>query len=160
MSRKLIPCRSSGECVPAQTVSPATENIGETFCGSFQKGYRNRPLKPDQKSCNLRKSRVRSRVEHVFGLMSKLAHESRNFSRKVSAERKSKSAWKNWRATCAASRHFGKPWGMCVPIRQNAAKFEHIIKLRNAMIQIPEFILKSGFCIITLWNFRFFEIAI
>ncbi|MBQ2821638.1 MAG: hypothetical protein IJF17_08660, partial [Thermoguttaceae bacterium] len=32
---------------------------------------------PKQKSRNLRKSRVRSRVEHVFGLMSKLAHESR-----------------------------------------------------------------------------------
>ena len=42
-----------------------------------EKGYRNRPLTPKQKSRNRRKSRVRSRVEHVFGLMSKLAHESR-----------------------------------------------------------------------------------
>ncbi|MBE6426494.1 MAG: transposase [Planctomycetaceae bacterium] len=43
-----------------------------------EKGYRNRPLTPKQKEQNRCKSRVRSRVEHVFGIMSKLAQESRN----------------------------------------------------------------------------------
>ena len=42
-----------------------------------EKGYRGRPLTPAQKESNREKSRVRSRVEHVFGQMSKLSHESR-----------------------------------------------------------------------------------
>lgn len=42
-----------------------------------EKGYRGRPLTPEQKESNREKSRVRSRVEHVFGQMSKLSHESR-----------------------------------------------------------------------------------
>ena len=32
-----------------------------------EKGYRNHPMMPEQKEFNHRKSRVRSRVEHVFG---------------------------------------------------------------------------------------------
>jgi IS5 family transposase len=36
-----------------------------------EKGYRNRPLTDEQKSSNREKSRVRARVEHVFGHMTK-----------------------------------------------------------------------------------------
>ena len=35
-----------------------------------EKGYRNRPLSEEQKAQNKRKSRTRSRIEHVFGYMS------------------------------------------------------------------------------------------
>lgn len=35
-----------------------------------EKGYRNRPLSEEQKAENKRKSRTRSRIEHVFGYMS------------------------------------------------------------------------------------------
>jgi IS5 family transposase len=34
-----------------------------------EKGYRNRPLTEEQKATNREKSRVRARVEHVFGFM-------------------------------------------------------------------------------------------
>jgi len=34
-----------------------------------EKGYKNKPLTDDQKASNLEKSRVRARVEHVFGFM-------------------------------------------------------------------------------------------
>ena len=34
-----------------------------------EKGYRNRPLSEEQKTENRRKSRIRSRIEHVFGYM-------------------------------------------------------------------------------------------
>ena len=34
-----------------------------------EKGYRNKPLTDEQKSSNTEKSRVRSRVEHIFGFM-------------------------------------------------------------------------------------------
>ena len=34
-----------------------------------EKGYRNRPLTEEQKANNREKSRVRSRVEHIFGFM-------------------------------------------------------------------------------------------
>jgi len=35
-----------------------------------EKGYRNRPLSDEQKAANKEKSRIRARVEHVFGFMS------------------------------------------------------------------------------------------
>ena len=41
-----------------------------------EKGYRGRPLTPEQKESNHEKSRIRCRVEHVFGTMSKVAYES------------------------------------------------------------------------------------
>jgi len=34
-----------------------------------EKGYRNRPLTEEQKENNRQKSRVRARIEHVFGYM-------------------------------------------------------------------------------------------
>lgn len=34
-----------------------------------EKGYRNRPLTEEQKAANTEKSRIRSRVEHIFGFM-------------------------------------------------------------------------------------------
>lgn len=42
-----------------------------------EKGYRNHPLTEEQKESNRWKSKTRCRVEHVFGVMSKLARESR-----------------------------------------------------------------------------------
>ena len=42
-----------------------------------EKGYRGHPLTDDQKASNREKSRVRSRVEHVFGVMFKLSRGSR-----------------------------------------------------------------------------------
>lgn len=38
-----------------------------------RKGYRNRPLTESQKASNLNKSRLRARVEHVFGVQSQIA---------------------------------------------------------------------------------------
>jgi hypothetical protein len=34
-----------------------------------EKGYKNKPLTEEQKASNREKSRVRSRVEHIFGFM-------------------------------------------------------------------------------------------
>ncbi len=34
-----------------------------------EKGYRNRPLTDEQKASNTKKSKIRARVEHVFGFM-------------------------------------------------------------------------------------------
>jgi hypothetical protein len=34
-----------------------------------EKGYRNKPLSDEQKASNREKSRIRSRVEHIFGFM-------------------------------------------------------------------------------------------
>lgn len=34
-----------------------------------EKGYRNKPLTKDQKTSNREKSRIRSRVEHIFGFV-------------------------------------------------------------------------------------------
>ena len=44
----------------------AAKNIPAKVC---EKGSRNNPLKPSQKRSNKAKSRVRSRVEHIFGFM-------------------------------------------------------------------------------------------
>ena len=38
-----------------------------------EKGYRNRPLTDEQKASNREKSKIRSRVEHVFGVQSQRA---------------------------------------------------------------------------------------
>lgn len=50
------------------TVRDAVKAVGMTpvVC---EKGYRNRPLTDEQKANNRRKSKVRCRVEHVFGFM-------------------------------------------------------------------------------------------
>lgn len=34
-----------------------------------EKGYRNKPLTEEQKANNTKKSKIRARVEHVFGFM-------------------------------------------------------------------------------------------
>lgn len=34
-----------------------------------EKGYRNKPLTKEQKANNTKKSKIRARVEHVFGFM-------------------------------------------------------------------------------------------
>jgi len=53
----------------------AGKNLEETISGRkmrgkiIEKGYKNRPLTEEQKISNKEKSRVRSRVEHVFGFM-------------------------------------------------------------------------------------------
>jgi IS5 family transposase len=39
-----------------------------------EKGYRNKPLTEKQKKSNRAKSKVRSRVEHVFGFMEQSMH--------------------------------------------------------------------------------------
>lgn len=50
------------------TVSDAVKAVGMTpvVC---EKGFRNRPLTDEQKADNRRKSKVRCRIEHVFGFM-------------------------------------------------------------------------------------------
>jgi hypothetical protein len=40
-----------------------------------EKGSRNHPLTDEQKECNRQKSRVRSRVEHIFGFMENSMNE-------------------------------------------------------------------------------------
>lgn len=39
-----------------------------------EKGYRNKPLTAEQKESNRRKSKIRSRIEHVFGFMTMSMH--------------------------------------------------------------------------------------
>jgi len=39
-----------------------------------EKGYRNQPLTEDQKASNTKKSKIRARVEHVFGFMEQSMH--------------------------------------------------------------------------------------
>lgn len=53
----------SGE--PQEKIIAAKE-MSNKVC---EKGYRNRPLTEDQKSSNTEKSRIRSRIEHIFGFM-------------------------------------------------------------------------------------------
>lgn len=49
-------------------VSDAVKAVGMTpvVC---EKGYRNRPLSEEQKAANRKKSKVRCRIEYVFGFM-------------------------------------------------------------------------------------------
>ena len=47
------------------------EHIKNEVC---EKGYRNRPLTTEQKENNRRKSKIRSRIEHVFGFMTMSMH--------------------------------------------------------------------------------------
>ena len=44
----------------------ASNGIENQIC---EKGFRNHPLTDEQKDCNRKKSKVRSRVEHIFGFM-------------------------------------------------------------------------------------------
>jgi IS5 family transposase len=53
----------------------AREHLLECNCEDFiqLKGYRNQPLSEEEKKTNKLRSRIRVRVEHVFGRMSQLA---------------------------------------------------------------------------------------
>jgi IS5 family transposase len=51
--------------VPQEAII-ATKEMVNRVC---EKGARNRPLTHEQKAANTEKSRVRSRVEHIFGFM-------------------------------------------------------------------------------------------
>ena len=47
------------------------EHVKNEVC---EKGYRNKPLTDEQKENNRRKSKIRSRIEHVFGFMTMSMH--------------------------------------------------------------------------------------
>ena len=47
------------------------EHVRNEVC---EKGYRNKPLTDEQKENNRRKSKIRSRIEHVFGFMTMSMH--------------------------------------------------------------------------------------
>lgn len=47
------------------------EHIRNEVC---EKGYRNKPLTEEQKENNRRKSKIRCRIEHVFGFMTMSMH--------------------------------------------------------------------------------------
>lgn len=49
------------------------EKHGMVSC-IHEKGYRGKPLTEEQKLCNTEKSRIRARVEHVFGFMENSMH--------------------------------------------------------------------------------------
>ena len=54
----------------AYSGNPIAEELPEEIENQIHaKGYRNRPLSEEQKAENKRKSRTRSRIEHVFGYM-------------------------------------------------------------------------------------------
>ena len=55
----------------AYTGEPQKEIIAkkEMINQVCEKGYRNKPLTEEQKASNTEKSRIRSRVEHIFGFM-------------------------------------------------------------------------------------------
>ena len=54
----------------AYSGNPIAEELPEGIENQIhEKGYRNRPLSEEQKAENKRKSRTRSRIEHVFGYM-------------------------------------------------------------------------------------------
>jgi len=88
-----------------------------------EKGYHNRPLPPKQKERNRGKSRVRSRVEHAFGIMGKLVHESRKIFTKGLRRAEVRISLKNLTYNLY---RFAARWrnaGNCVPLnktRQNS----------------------------------------
>jgi IS5 family transposase len=70
----LLDEKDTGECFYADSAysGEPQEKIIESKCMENQvceKGYKNRPLTEEQKASNREKSRVRSRVEHIFGFM-------------------------------------------------------------------------------------------
>jgi IS5 family transposase len=58
----------------SETIEAHLRKVG---CQSriHEKGYRNRPLTKEQKIANKEKSKIRARVEHVFGYMTNSMHE-------------------------------------------------------------------------------------
>ena len=78
VTKKIIDHDNSGEDFHAdsayvgQEISDALEAAGLKNCIN-EKGYRNRPLTEAQKAANRERSKIRSRVEHVFGIQSQRA---------------------------------------------------------------------------------------
>ena len=62
--------------------------LEEQSCQSFvhEKGYRGKPLTDKQKESNKKKSKIRSRVEHIFGFMTNSMHNAL-FMRSIGKER-------------------------------------------------------------------------
>ena len=59
----------------AYSGNPIADKLPKEIKNQIQeKGYRNRPLTEQQKAENKRKSRIRSRIEHVFGYMTGSLH--------------------------------------------------------------------------------------
>lgn len=55
----------------AYTGKKLPEHITNEIC---EKGFRNKPLTAEQKASNRRKSKIRCRIEHIFGFMSGAMH--------------------------------------------------------------------------------------
>ena len=76
--KPLLDKNNSGKDVYADSayvgeeIATYLEEAGLQSCIN-EKGYRNRPLTEEQKSSNRAKSKIRSRVEHVFGVQSQRA---------------------------------------------------------------------------------------
>ena len=62
--------------------------LKEQSCQSFvhEKGYRGKPLTDKQKESNKKKSKIRARVEHIFGFMTNSMHNAL-FMRSIGKER-------------------------------------------------------------------------
>jgi len=62
--------------------------LEEQSCESFvhEKGYRGKPLTDKQKESNKKKSKIRARVEHIFGFMTNSMHNAL-FMRSIGKER-------------------------------------------------------------------------
>ncbi len=62
--------------------------LEEQSCQSFvhEKGYRGKPLTDKQKESNKKKSKIRARVEHIFGFMTNSMHNAL-FMRSIGKER-------------------------------------------------------------------------
>lgn len=59
----------------AYSGDPIADQLPETIENQIhEKGYRNRPLNEEQKAENKRKSKIRARIEHVFGYMTGTMH--------------------------------------------------------------------------------------
>jgi len=59
----------------AYSGDPIADQLPETIENQIhEKGYRNRPLSQEQKAENKRKSKIRARIEHVFGYMTGTMH--------------------------------------------------------------------------------------
>ena len=81
-----------GHMSAANILEVEKKKWGHLIC---EKGYRNLPLTDAKKQENRKKSRIRCRVKHVFGLMSKVALGSRKIYTVGLARAKVKVYFKN-----------------------------------------------------------------
>ena len=68
-------------------ITPREYGMTPVIC---EKGYRNHPLTEVQKTDNREKSKVRSRVEHVFGFKRDSSRRGRNSSKSIRHSRADK----------------------------------------------------------------------